>query len=78
MHLWETCDGMARSLLRQRDRIERVFAALTGAGDGLKGLPTWVRRLNRVRNWVTVKFVLYHARVSSEIPPRKPACEILH
>ena len=64
--LWEQRPGIAKSLLRQRDRIERVFAALTGVGFGLKGLPAWVRRLDRVRHWVAGKIILYHAHLKEK------------
>ena len=63
MALWEENPQEARRQLHQRDRIERVFATLGNAGDGLKGLPHWVRGLAKVRRWVTVKIIFYHARL---------------
>lgn len=68
LELWDHHDGIARSLLRQRDRIERVFSALCGSGDGLKNLPQWVRRLQRVGSWVAGKIALYNARVALRPP----------
>jgi len=62
---WEQCSGIVTSLGKHRDQVERVFAALTGVGFGLKGLPTWVRRIDRVRRWVAAKIVLYHANLAN-------------
>jgi hypothetical protein len=44
-----------------REHVERRFALLGNLGFGLKGLPNWVRRLHRVRQWVEHKLLLYHA-----------------
>lgn len=63
MEMWETRPEEARRLLHHRDGIERAFAHLVNAGDGLKGLPSWVRGLERVRRWVTAKIAFYHARL---------------
>ena len=63
LRLWEQHPALARTLLKERDRIERVFATLCGVGEGLKGLPAWVRTLPRVRRWVTGKIIFYHARL---------------
>ena len=63
--LWEQCSGIATSLGKQRDQVERVFSTLTGVGFGLKGLPTWVRRIGRVRRWVAGKIILYHAHLAT-------------
>ena len=63
MVLWaRQPDAMGR-LLHERKRIERAFANLGNAGDGLKGLPPWVRGLEKVRRWVTIKIIFYHARL---------------
>lgn len=63
MRLWDHHPEEASRLLHERDRIERVFATLGNAGDGLKGLPHWVRGLEKVRRWVTGKIIFYHARL---------------
>lgn len=47
--------------LARREQIERRFGLLGNLGFGLKGLPNWVRRLHRVRRWVSGKILLYHA-----------------
>ncbi len=60
---WTHCPTMCETLLRRRDQIERIFAALTGFGGGLTTLPPWVRRIDRVRSWVTAKIAIYHARL---------------
>lgn len=52
-----------RTLLDQRDQVERIFSALTCFGGGLTTLPPWVRRLDRVMRWVTAKIAIYHARL---------------
>jgi hypothetical protein len=60
---WTRSPRMCEKLLRYRDQIERIFAALTGFGGGLTTLPAWVRRIDRVRGWVTAKIAIYHARL---------------
>ena len=51
------------SIMKTRDEVERIFSALTCFGGGLAPLPSWVRRLDRVQRWVTVKIIIYHARL---------------
>ena len=60
---WTHRPTMCETLLRRRDQIERIFSALTGFGGGLTTLPPWVRRIGRVRGWVTAKIAIYHARL---------------
>lgn len=45
---------------RARNRVEQAFAHLTNLPFGLAPLPNHVRRLHRVRLWVTAKVALYH------------------
>jgi len=47
-----------RSLLKQRDDIERAFGNLTNWGGGLTHLPPWVRTHRRVHRWVQAKMIL--------------------
>lgn len=47
-----------RHLYHYRKQIERDFANFTSYGGGLTGLPPWVRRLHRVRNWVHAKLLI--------------------
>lgn len=56
--LWEKILGPARG------SIERLFGALASLGCGLSALPTWVRRLHRVRPWIDAKLCIYAARVN--------------
>ncbi len=56
-------NGFGRDLFKRRTEIERQFAQLTGFGGGLQVLPTWVRRIWRVRNWVMSKLLINAARI---------------
>lgn len=47
---------------RVRTAVERFFGTLATYGGGLWSLPTWARRLARVRVWVGAKLVLNAAR----------------
>lgn len=51
------------SLFRLRGAIEREFAQLSSFGGGLAALPSWVRRIWRVRGWVWAKLLINAARV---------------
>jgi hypothetical protein len=52
-----------RSLYRLRGRIEGAFGSLVAFGGGLGcGLPAWVRRAWRVRNWVWAKLLINAVR----------------
>lgn len=50
-------------LYKQRTAIERIFSQQSTYGGGLAPLPAWVRSLPRVRRWVRVKLMIYHARL---------------
>jgi len=50
-------------LVRQRGQIERDFAHGVSFGGGLQGLPTWVRRYRRVKNWACAKLMINDARI---------------
>jgi len=45
-----------------RRQVERDFGNLVSFGGGLSGLPAWVRRFPRVRNWVHAKLLINAAR----------------
>jgi hypothetical protein len=60
----------ARHHRRQRIRIEQVFGRLTMSPLGLWGLPPHVRRLDRVRRWVSVKLALYHIHLTLARTPK--------
>ncbi|MCG8450351.1 MAG: transposase [Pirellulales bacterium] len=51
-----------RQLLKLRKNVETRFAHLTNFGGGLIGLPPWVRRIHRVKLWITAKIILRLAR----------------
>jgi DDE family transposase len=55
-------------ILKSRSGVERIFSMLTCYGGGLAALPSWVRRLGRVKRWVGCKISLYHARLQSRNP----------
>ena len=63
MERWRDDPAGSRELYRRRAMVERVFSALTTFGGGLSPLPAWVRRIDRVRRWVTAKIAIYNARV---------------
>ena len=50
-------------LYATRTNIERDFSQLTCFGGGLAALPSWVRRIWRVRNWVMSKLLINAARI---------------
>ena len=51
------------SLYRKRTDIERQFSQMSCFGGGLGALPSWVRRIWRVRNWVNAKLLINAARI---------------
>ncbi len=63
MKLWQRFGNQCKELLKLRYEIERIFSAVSCFGGGLSPLPTWVRRLPRVRKWVSAKLIFYHARL---------------
>ena len=52
-----------RELYARRTAIERDFSQLVCFGAGLGPLPTWVRRIWRVRNWVIGKLLINACRI---------------
>lgn len=56
-------DRFGPSLYTLRTNIERNFAHLVSFGGGLAALPTWVRRIWRVRNWVWAKLLINACRI---------------
>lgn len=54
----------AAKLRAERATIERFFGSLAAFGGGLFALPTWVRRIHRVRLWVGAKLILNAARIT--------------
>ena len=61
------------SLFNRRTDIERQFAQLSCFGGGLNALPTWVRRIWRVRRWVWGKLLVNAARIRRNNAKRRDA-----
>jgi len=59
--IWDC--GAGQEIIKKRNAIERYFGQLSAFGGGLAPLPAWVRRLPRVRRWITAKIIIYHARL---------------
>lgn len=51
------------TLYDRRTDVEREFGQLCSCGGGLAPLPSWVRRIWRVRHWVWAKLLINAARV---------------
>lgn len=64
LDLWQRYPQQAEQAYHQRIHVEGTFSNLTSFGGGLGPLPSFVRRLSRVRRWVGVKILLYHLRLS--------------
>jgi hypothetical protein len=61
--MWDQVPRLCKRVYKIRSGIERIFSALSTFAGGLSPLPSWVRGLRRVRQWVTAKLVIYHARL---------------
>jgi hypothetical protein len=73
VQLWQRSPGPLRYVMEQRNNAEGVFSVLAVAM-GLHGLPSFVRRIHRVRPWIGAKIILYHARLlAQESAPRRAA-----
>jgi hypothetical protein len=59
----EAVNSFGRELYSCRTDIEREFSQLTCFGAGLGPLPSWVRRIWRVRNWVMGKLLVNACRI---------------
>lgn len=64
IQLWEQCPRLCKRGYRVRSGVERIFSALSSFAGGLGPLPSWVRGLRRVRQWVAAKLAVYHARLA--------------
>lgn len=51
-------------LRKMRWTIERYFAGMVSSGTGVSHLPTWIRRIHRVRAWIGAKLVINAARIA--------------
>jgi hypothetical protein len=63
MELTEGPSEFGRSLLHERDAIERYLGNLTSFGGGLGPLPAWVRTWPRVHRWVSAKLAINAVRM---------------
>jgi len=54
---------MGQDLRRLRYQVEQRFGHLCSFGGGLSPLPSWVRRLRRVRQWVQMKLIINALRI---------------
>jgi hypothetical protein len=59
----EAVSSFGRDLYDRRTGIERDFSQMACFGAGLGPLPTWVRRIWRVRHWVMNKLLINAARI---------------
>jgi hypothetical protein len=59
----EAVNSFGHKLYDRRPDIERDFSQLTCFGAGLGPLPSWVRRIWRVRNWVMGKLLINACRI---------------
>jgi hypothetical protein len=55
-------DAWRAALTKKRRDVERCFAHLTGGWMGLSPLPSWVRGLRRVTQWVQAKIIIHLAK----------------
>lgn len=55
--------SFGHELYEKRTDIERDFSQMVCFGAGLGALPTWVRRIWRVRHWVMNKLLINAARI---------------
>jgi hypothetical protein len=59
----EVVNRFGHDLYDRRADIERDFSQMVCFGAGLGPLPTWIRRIWRVRHWVTHKLLINAARI---------------
>ncbi len=71
---WQEHPFCCDYVLRERLAIEREFAALCATSEGLCGLPSFVRRLKRLRPWVGPKIIWHNAALDANAsPPQRQA-----
>ncbi len=61
--------AFGEALYGSRSYVERCWGHLTSFGGGLGPLPSWVRRLHRVKRWVQAKLLINAVRVFL-LPPQ--------
>lgn len=68
LNVWNQEPDYAQQIYNRRIHVEGTFANLTTYGGGPGPLPSFVRRLERVRRWVGAKITLYHLRLNQRNP----------
>lgn len=63
MEVSSNVNSFGHDLYKERTNIERDFSQLVSFGAGLGALPSWIRRIWRVRHWVTNKLLINAARL---------------
>lgn len=64
--MWEQHPDLVRFVMKQRNNAEGVFSVLAVALGLSATLPSFVRRIHRVRPWIGGKIILYHARLLAQ------------
>ena len=70
LQAWRNDPKRSEQISKQRIAVEGTFSNLTSYAGGLGPLPTFVRRLERVRRWVGAKIILYHVRIGQRMALR--------
>lgn len=63
LDVWKKNRALAEMVYKGRIGVEGILSSLTCGAEGLGPLPAWIRTLPRVRRWVGIKIILYHARL---------------
>jgi hypothetical protein len=66
VELDRACPELKAEALRKRNNVEGVFSVLSCVMKLGSTLPTFVRRLHRVTQWVGAKIILYNARILAQ------------
>jgi hypothetical protein len=66
VRMWERHPDLVRFVMKQRNNAEGVFSVLAVALGLSATLPSFVRRIHRVRPWIGGKIILYHARLLAQ------------
>jgi hypothetical protein len=60
-------NALGKTLLHQRDQIERHFGNFTSWWGGLTHLPPWVRTYPRVHRWVQAKLIIWRLKMKLQM-----------
>jgi hypothetical protein len=64
--MWAQHPDLVRFVMEQRNNAEGVFSVLAVALGLSATLPSFVRRIHRVRPWIGAKIILYNARLEAQ------------